>query len=227
MNKLVVGNWKQNKTLKETKEWITIFDALISKYIEDKGTAGLAVDIIVAPPFPFLPAFQDIRTRISNFYVASQDVSAFESGRHTGEVGTFQLKDFVEYSLVGHSERAEGRDLVMQKVDRLLEAAITPVMCFSEFKPELYKEGVVLVWEDPENISNEGGDRAKSIEEVAEGIKKLRVALPAKAKVLYGGSVNRQNAPLLSNIDGLDGVLPGNASLDPTYFFEIIKAFDK
>lgn len=221
MNKLVVGNWKQNKTLKETKEWLSDFESLLSK------TPISKVDIVVAPSFPFLAQFQELRTKISNFYVASQDVSMFDSGRHTGDVSANQLKDFVEYSVIGHSERGEDRSLVLQKGVRLFEAGITPIMCFSEFDPKMYVEGIILAWEDPDNISNEGGYRAKNPEEIAAGIRKIKSQLPATARVIYGGSVNRQNIQALSNISELDGVLPGNASLEPSHFFEIVKAFDK
>lgn len=220
MNKLVIANWKQNKSLKETKDWIFAFNNILSTEVPK-------VDMIVAPSFPFLHVFQDLRTKIGNFYVSSQDVSAYPAGRHTGEVGADQLKDFVEYSIIGHSERKEDLNLVLQKGAQLFEAGITPIMCFVEFDPKMYAEGTILAWEDPENISTDAGYKEKSISEIAAKIAEIRTKLPSNAKLLYGGSVNRQNALELSNIVGLDGVLIGNASLDPSHFFEIIKAFDK
>ncbi|MBI2414297.1 triosephosphate isomerase [candidate division WWE3 bacterium] len=226
MNKLVVGNWKQNKTLSEVKVWINEFKKLLNDNPEITGPLA-KVDMVVAPSFPFLHHFQGLRTNVSNFYLASQDVSVFESGRHTGDVGANQLKDYVEYSLIGHSERKEDRALVLQKGTRLFEACITPIMCFSEFDPKMYVEGTVLVWEDPDNISNDSGYREKDMNDIVEGMKKIKSQLPKSARVLYGGSVNRQNAAKLSTISELDGVLPGNASLDPAHFFEIVKAFNK
>jgi triosephosphate isomerase len=227
MNKLVVGNWKQNKNLREVKDWVQGFEALVADYRAKKENEDFNVDMIVAVPFTFLSAFQDLRSKLSNFFVSAQDVSAFSGGRHTGEVGVTQLKDFVDYAIVGHSERGEDREMVYKKSIALLNEGITPIMCFKDFDPAIYTEGVVLAWEDPDNISNDSGYRAKNIDEVAEGIKRIKVQLPTDARILYGGSVNGQNAVALSNITELDGVLPGNASLDPSQFFEIIKAFDK
>ena len=40
--------------------------------------------------------------------------------------------------------------------------------------------------------------------------------------VLYGGSVNAQNSKDILNINGIDGVLVGGASLKPLTFYEII-----
>ena len=43
--------------------------------------------------------------------------------------------------------------------------------------------------------------------------------------VLYGGSVNGQNISDLVNIEKLDGVLVGHASLDPRHFSGIIASY--
>ena len=43
-------------------------------------------------------------------------------------------------------------------------------------------------------------------------------------KILYGGSVNNNNAENLSKICNLDGFLIGGASLDAEQFYSIIKA---
>ena len=41
--------------------------------------------------------------------------------------------------------------------------------------------------------------------------------------ILYGGSVNQDNASKLANIDDLDGFLVGSASLDVDKFYSIYK----
>ena len=41
--------------------------------------------------------------------------------------------------------------------------------------------------------------------------------------ILYGGSVNDNNAAKLSNIDNVDGFLVGGASQNPNNFIDIIK----
>ena len=65
----------------------------------------------------------------------------------------------------------------------------------------------------------------KKTSEVAEGFSKIRNYIETDKKIIYGGSVNEENVTNLVEIDGLDGVLVGNASLNPKTFAQIIKAF--
>ena len=48
---------------------------------------------------------------------------------------------------------------------------------------------------------------------------------PIKVKVLYGGSVNHENAHKFLKQESIDGALVGRASLDPKSFAEIVKSF--
>lgn len=218
MRKIVVGNWKQNKTLAEVEAWASEFVNLVT------ATPVPNVDIIVAASYPYLAKLTEFCAAIPNFYVTAQDVSQFEDGRHTGKVSATQIKDFVKYCIVGHSETGDSREVTMKKVGLCTAVGITPILCFVGDIPST--EGSVLVWEDPENISTESGYRPKSSDDISKAVTTLRASIPAETPLLYGGSVNRQNASELSNIPGLTGVLPGNASLDAQHFFEIVSAFN-
>ena len=218
MRKVVVGNWKQNKSLAEVEAWVSEFVNLVS------ASSVSNVDIIVAASFPYLAKLGELCAAIPNFYVAAQDVSEFEDGRHTGKVSAAQIKDFVKYCIVGHSETGDSAEVAMKKAKMCLAQGVTPVFCFVDIEnpPAVEKALLVLVWEDLENISTaEGGYKPKSAETIAAAVQKLHES------VLYGGSVNRQNASELSNISELAGVLPGNASLEAKHFFDIVSAFDK
>ena len=48
-----------------------------------------------------------------------------------------------------------------------------------------------------------------------------------KISILYGGSVNRNNAKELISIDDVDGFLIGGASLDVNHFYEIYKIIEE
>jgi len=88
--------------------------------------------VIVAAPFVYLgdmPSTKLVR--------AAQDVSEYNPGAYTGEISAEQLKDVgVGYCLVGHSERrvyfAETDKQINEKVKRLLEHKIIPVICIGE-----------------------------------------------------------------------------------------------
>lgn len=56
-----------------------------------------------------------------------------------------------------------------------------------------------------------------------EAAKALGAAAAEKLRILYGGSVNADNATVLMSTDGIDGALVGSASLDPKSFAAIVK----
>jgi triosephosphate isomerase len=49
----------------------------------------------------------------------------------------------------------------------------------------------------------------------------IRAAIPAGARILYGGSVNPQNAAGILGLAQVDGALVGGASLDAESFWSI------
>jgi triosephosphate isomerase len=44
--------------------------------------------------------------------------------------------------------------------------------------------------------------------------------------IMYGGSVNLSNIKSISNIDGVDGMLIGSASIDPNNLLNMIKEIE-
>lgn len=220
MPKYVVANWKQNKSKDEVISWIAAFEDLIKEDLDD-------VYVIIAPAHTHLHLFDDISKKIKNFYVGAQDVSEFEDGRNTGKVGARQLVGLADYCIVGHSETGVDSETAFQKGVMCFENGITPILCFTDYKnvPNI-PDGLVLAWEDPENISTDkGGFKPKDPKIISEGVVEIKKHLATGTPVLYGGSVNGQNATELSNISELDGVLVGSASLDPEHFYKIVQAF--
>ncbi len=70
-------------------------------------------------------------------------------------------------------------------------------------------------------------DVSRAVKLIRKQIKQLFGALAAKhVRVLYGGSVNVDNASAYLQIDGVDGLLIGDTSLDVRAFAEIIKKAD-
>ena len=70
-------------------------------------------------------------------------------------------------------------------------------------------------------------DVLRAVKLIRKQIKQLFGTLAAKhVRVLYGGSVNVDNASAYLQIDGVDGLLIGDTSLDVRAFAEIIKKAD-
>jgi triosephosphate isomerase len=89
---------------------------------------------------------------------------------------------------------------------------------------KLDTKGTILCWEDPNNISKDGVYRDKSPVDIERGMKEIKSRVSPNTTILYGGSVNRENIKYLNKIKKIDGVLVGNASLDPNHFADIINS---
>jgi triosephosphate isomerase len=217
--KYIIANWKMNMSLSDLDSWLSQF----SKLIEGMSFKN---KILLAPSFVHLKTVADF-CRVHDLYCCAQDASFQEKGAHTGDVGAFQLKDYCQFCIIGHSERDESRNMVLEKREACLKAEVTPIVCFTKVEEweQNSEDGVLLAWEDPDNISRGGVYREKNPTEINDAYDYLIQKSPP-TPIIYGGSVHRRNVSHLTKIDHLGGVLVGNASLDPQHFLEIISAFE-
>jgi triosephosphate isomerase len=237
---LVAGNWKMNGD-----------KALVGRMQKIFATASLDnMDVVICPPSPYFGLFD------GKLKLGSQNISEFDSGAHTGEVSVAMLNEFkCQYSIVGHSERRadnhESNELVALKVEQVLKAGLTPILCVGE--PESVREigklfefiaaqlnavlmkvgvsqfaDVVLAYEPIWAIGTGKTASPAQAQEVHAFIRghlaKQDVNIAANIIILYGGSVKGNNAQeLFSQVD-VDGGLIGGASLDPQEFLSICQA---
>lgn len=130
--RIVAGNWKMNKTLDEAQA--------LSKEIA-AGPMSPGVQVILAPPFPFiLPVAEAVKTN-SSVAVAAQNCSNRDKGAFTGEVSAAMIRSCgAEYVIIGHSERRqffrEDSIELRQKIDMALENGLTPIYCVGEMLDE-------------------------------------------------------------------------------------------
>ena len=82
--KLLLGNWKMNKTIAEAKEFAT-FSIEMAKAAHKKG-----IDIGVAPTFLGLDV---VRKNNPFLIVAAQNCNDKDSGAYTGEISIPMLKE--------------------------------------------------------------------------------------------------------------------------------------
>lgn len=187
--------------------------------------------MILCPTSINIPLF-----KASNCYLGAQNVSKFDVGAHTGDISATILKSYgVEYCIVGHSEvRATGEtnEDVKEKILKLFEQDITPIMCIGEsFRErqendyhnvltneistvtdnlsEDQKEKIIIAYEPIWSIGT--GIVPKNYE-IKEVVKLIKDMLPNN-KILYGGSVNENNIDTLKSIQGIEGYLLGGVSL--------------
>jgi triosephosphate isomerase len=238
MSKYLIANWKMNLP----PEGIEAYHANVS------GVDPRDVNVVVAPPFPFL---RQVVQR-GGITVAGQNCSDQKSGAFTGEVSPLMLRDCgVEAVILGHSERRnlfhENDALIARKLALAIGHGLTPILCIGEDLrvrdmgevsrfladqlrmtaiEELERADEVVIAYEP--IWAIGTGRNASGEMVAETVVEIRHALerfwPAKLSrtpILYGGSVTPDNVRDLVANGNIDGFLVGGASLDSRKFLAI------
>ncbi len=127
--KIVAGNWKMNLDFEEALK----LSSDLNGWIADNHPEA---EVIVAPTSIYLQA---VLENVEDQYlkIASQDLSAYESGAYTGDVSAKQLDSIgLDFSLVGHSERREYQkesdDLLAQKLKQAFKYNIYPIFCVGE-----------------------------------------------------------------------------------------------
>ena len=190
-------------------------------------------EIVLCPTYLNINLFN-----IDNISLGSQNVSSFNDGAYTGEVSARSLKESnVGYSLVGHSERRknqkETNKEINEKIKRLLENDIIPVLCVGETKEErdnqkveeVIKKQIIEAIEGitPSSIEkiiiayepiwSIGTGIIPSLDDIIKVNNYIEEILPYN-KIVYGGSVNEENIENLKS-EKIDGYLLGGLSLKP------------
>jgi triosephosphate isomerase len=237
--KYIVANWKCNpETVFEAKKILNGYGKNIKK--------SAKVKMVICPPFCYLGLAKEILKSVAA--TGGQDCHWESKGAFTGEVSPSQLAAAgCGYAIVGHSERrqvfGETDEMINKKVKAALAAKLVPIFCCGETREQRIdghitdvverqvKEGLkdVDIAAAPVIIAYEpvwaiGTGTACSPEE-AKVVRQFIVNITnEKIPLLYGGSVNTQNAASYLEESGYNGLLVGGASLDPKGFAEIIAA---
>jgi triosephosphate isomerase len=129
---LIAGNWKMNLNHLEA---IAVTQKLAYS-LEDRDFD--AVEVVVIPPFTDIRSVQTLvdGDKLRLLYGA-QDISAAESGAHTGDIsGSMLSKLGCTYVLIGHSERRsnhkEDDSLINRKIKSALANELNPILCVGE-----------------------------------------------------------------------------------------------
>lgn len=245
--KLLLGNWKMNHTIAESKEFCS-HSADMIKLAAEKG-----IDIGVAPSYLSL---QTVKENAGNMIVAAQDCHFADHGAYTGFVSIPMIKELgIDWCLVGHSERrlyaAETSLTCNRKIKALIENKMTVVYCVGEsladfesgrtksiVKEQLLiglmdiakedTDKIVVAYEPVWSIGTGKNASVEIAEDICGYIRKLLADMFGQEKadtirVLYGGSVKPVNVNKYMKVPDIDGALVGGASLAPDSFAELIK----
>ena len=250
--KILIGNWKMNKTCAETAKFCSELkafkDAGIKKKMEE-------VDVGIAPTFISLKTFTE---KLPNLICLSQNVNENESGAFTGEVSFNMLSEIgISWTLLGHSERRMYNNETDASINKKILACIahkfTTVVCVGESLEE-YKNGkskswikaqikgafknvpekevkkMVIAYEPIWSIGTGKNASPEIALDICSFIRKTIASLYSEAtakavRILYGGSVKPDNIASYVKTKEIDGALVGGASLKPESFIELLKNY--
>jgi len=242
MKNFIAANWKMNKTLAETREFLRDFIPAV-KDVRD-------VDIVIAPPFTSLAAAGEA-VKGTNVQLAAQDMFWEEKGAFTGEVAPAMLLDVgCSQVIIGHSERRQyfhdDDAVVNRKIKAAKKAGLHVIFCVGEsldereanktfdvIRREVEKglEGVnadnlVVAYEPIWAIGTGKTASPEQAQEVHAFIRDILRTVYGNAadgiRILYGGSVTPENIDILLACNDVNGGLVGGASLKADSFAKIV-----
>ncbi len=243
---LIAGNWKMNGLTADA-------DALASALRDGAGTSLAGVELLVCPPFTQIATTARILSG-GPIAVGGQDCHMQAQGAHTGDISAPMLRDLgATHVILGHSERRQNHkeldETVREKVVAATAAGLIPVVCVGETEdqrvadghedtvgwqlkgslPHGFEEGEGVVAYEP--VWAIGTGRTATEDDVVTMHAFIRAELVRQfgeagrgIRILYGGSVNAQNAAALLAMPEVGGALVGGASLKPADFLAIAAA---
>ena len=240
---IIAGNWKMYKTLREALDFVT-------KLVEKID--GATAEVLLAVPFTMIREVSQkadsIKIGAQNMNDASEGAFTGEiSARMLKDAGaTFVILGHSERR--GHYKETD--DFINKKVRRALSDGLQVILCvgesfedhesgqiaptlekqvldsLKEVKPEDFKN-IVIAYEPVWAI---GSGTPANPSDVATEIETIRAIVAnqwgknvgKELKILYGGSVNPENAKDFLSEPTINGVLIGSASLYVDDFAKII-----
>ena len=242
---MIIANWKCNGSKAMINEWTNNF---LTSYFETNKTF-----IGIAPPSIYIESLIETElNKLEEINIGSQDID-ISSGARTGAISSDMILDFdCKFSIIGHSERRqlfnETNEEIKQKILKIAKKTIT-ILCVGETKEEnkndltrdiLKKQlevikdielnnSLVIAYEPVWAIGTGNTPTPNNINEIHKFIKDVVQSTSynsAYPMVLYGGSVNQENAKSFFKEEFVDGALIGGASLDGKKFANIINIFN-
>ncbi len=245
--KLLMGNWKMNKTVSEGKEFVEACGEIVE--LAKKNN----IDVGVAPTFLGLCCVK--KHAPEGLIISSQNVHHLTSGAYTGEVSAEMLQAInVNWAIIGHSERRtynnETSEACNLKIKKLLSLNMTPLYCCGE-SLETYEKGntkpfvkeqivkglkdlskddakkVIIAYEPIWSIGT-GKNASKEIaEDICGYIRSIVKEMfdeetSNTVRILYGGSVKPNNIKEYLTMPDIDGALVGGASLKIDSYKELL-----
>ena len=242
---MIIANWKCNGSKSMISDWFSEFSL---NYIETNESF-----IGIAPPSIYIEnVLANIPTKLIGVNIGAQDIDT-SSGARTGAVSSEMILDYgCKFSIIGHSERRqfynESNNDIRQKILNIANKTLT-ILCVGETEEENkndltkdvikkqlevieeidFDDSLVIAYEPVWAIGTGNTPTPDNINEIHKFIKDVVQSTSTNSEiplVLYGGSVNEDNAKNFFKEEFVDGALIGGASLDGRQFANIINIYN-
>ena len=238
----IVANWKMNGSKEEITNWLKVF--------KNNVDLNNQPSCIFCPPACYLDyAHKIILDNNLALNLGSQNLNPDQEYPSTGGINGQMLKDLgCNHVIVGHSERRihfqEDEDNLVKQLSEGIQNKLNVVYCVGETREdrdsglakEIIKKQLTtlrgfpfhlisIAYEPIWSIGKDTTPSLNSIDEMHQTIKdelKLVFKTEENITVSYGGSVSTNNAVSISELNSVDGLLIGGASLDANSFSEVV-----
>ena len=244
---ILIGNWKMNGSKSSSELLVTQLCNFEKKNNKNQ------YDVVICPPFPLMDTISKLLLNSNVclgaqdcHYEKNGPFTGEVSANLLHDIGC-------EYVILGHSERRtlsnETDSRVKKKSDTALSSGLKVILCIGE-NSEAYNSGKTkeiiesqIIDSAPEQINENntiiayepiwaiGTGAVASTAHIAEVhafikktlIKRLGVSQAENIQIIYGGSLNQDNAFDIFSLHDVGGGLVGGASLNASSFHNICK----
>ena len=245
---LVAANWKMNLLSADARRYATEIEVP-----EDNGVEIVICPPHILLPVLRRALGEETKIRLGAQDMHHEESGA-HTGEHSGAMISDAGARYVIVGHSERRAAGEGDEEVRQKVSAALATGLRPVLCVGELLPErqrgatlqilrnqltLALGGLAAPAPDPDDlvVAYEpvwaiGTGKVATAKQAGEALAFIRDraaeifshAWAERVRLLYGGSVNADNAEELFGQPDVDGFLVGGASLDPAAMGAIVTA---
>jgi len=246
---IIVANWKMHPVkLSQARE--ILFEVIGGL----KSTRDSDKEIVFCPPFLWFEDLAAQVKNKRGVALGAQNCHWEQGGAYTGEISSAMLANAgAKYVILGHSERrqlmGETDEIVNLKIKAALKADLKPILCVGEkdgeemnirVEEQLSKDlaslsvnqtkEIIIAYEPVWAIGSGKPCPPDSALSATLFIRRILTKLYSrflaeKIPVIYGGSVEAQNASGYIKTANMNGLLVGGASLEAKEFLKIIGSF--
>ena len=239
---MIIANWKMHKCKKDVMYYLADFARVT-------GRCRLK-NVYIAPPIAMMSDLAAFTTSLWGIEVLAQNIHQAPSGAFTGEASITMVQELrAGGALIGHSERRTLFNETDQAVNEKILACqrqqhdFLAVLCIGESaeqrqQGETFKvlerqlsialnkvdnKGLAIAYEPVWAIGTGNVATPEQVQETHQQIKSwCSTHEYHDVPLLYGGSVNPDNAEGLLALPAVNGLLVGSASLDGGDFAKIV-----